>query len=360
MRHRQPARIAGLCLALLAISFTAAAGYDEAQAAYLKKDYETALREARLAAEAGDLRASWLLGNMLEAGQGVAMNKTEALEWYQKAAAGGLPQARSRLMWLYARGEGVPRDPQKALHYAREGDRLGDRASSHFVYVLLTTGPLGWLDAQGKPDQARYRVLAARPVSERALDTEAYDALYRSAARGHAPALFSLALVAGATVGEGNRTRMLSALGRLPTWNHPALKRHEQVARLQERLGPSLASPQLFLDAQLPQAVAGMIATCGVRDPKETPTPAALPELIRTAISRPLGADAVWLPSQVPGHEHAYLISGQWEETWTYRGCERTADVIIEFTADGLGGASFRSRQTVRAATPAPAAPNQP
>lgn len=331
------------------------AGYDEALAAHRAKDYDTALREARLAADAGDARASYLLGFMLESGQGVPASKAEAAGWYEKAAEGGTAPAFARLAQLYARGDGVPKDPDKAIEYARRGDRQGDPGSSHFLHVALISGPLRWIDAGGKPDQARYRALAARPVSERNQDIEAYDALYRSASRNYPPALFSLALTAAATLGDGSRERLFAALAKLPPGSHPALKRYEQVARHQARLGQTYTTPQLFLDAQLSQGVAAMIQTCGIRDPKDLPQQ-TMPELQKVAISRPLG-DAVFLPSHVPGYERAYLVAGTWEETWTYRGCDKTADVIVEFTADGLGGATMTSRQNVKTSSAGATAP---
>lgn len=340
--------IAAVFCGLFSLATSATAGFDEAVAAHKARDYDTALREARQAAEAGDARGSWLLGFMHDTGQGAAVNKAEAAAWYEKAAEGGVARAFEQLARMYASGDGVPKDADKALDYARRGDRLGDPGSSHFVYVALIAGPLRWLDAAGKPDPARYKALAARPVAERTLDTEAYDALYRAAEKRYPPALFSLALMAGATLGESNRERMFAALAKLPVWSHPGLKRYHQVALTQKRLGPTLTTPQLFLDAQLAQTVAAMIATCGIRDPKEAPgTP--LPELLKATISRPI-TDAVWLPSGVPGYEHAFLVSGNWEERWTYRGCDRTADVTIEFTADGMGGATFASKQEVKAA----------
>lgn len=349
MRYRW-ITIALWLLTALAYHRIANAGFDEAVAAYKSKDYATALREARQAAEAGHADASWLVAQIYAFGLGMPVNKAEAAIWYRKAAEGGIARAFEQLAWMHARGDGVPKDTDQALAYARQGARLGDPGSNHFVYVALISGPLRWLDAAGKPDAERYRALAARPVAERALDTEAYDALYRAAEKNWQAALFTFVLSAGATVGEGNRERLLAAWNRLALRNHPALQRYVLAAQRQQQLGTTLTSPQLFLDAQLPQALSAIIATCGIRDPKEAPK--QLPELLRTAVTRPL-ADAVWLPSQVPGHEHAYLVAGSWEETWTYRGCDRTADVIIEFRADGLGGATFTSR--LRPADPAAA-----
>lgn len=50
----------------------------------------------------------------------------------------------------------------------------------------------------------------------------------------------------------------------------------------------------------------------------------------------------------VPGYEHAYLVAGEWEEDWTYKGCGKTGIVTVKFSADGLGGARFVSSQTAK------------
>lgn len=89
--------------------------------------------------------------------------------------------------------------------------------------------------------------------------------------------------------------------------------------------------------------VAAMLRTCGLREPKEA-TKDAPPELIAIAIAKPL-SNATYLPSTVSGYEHSYLVAGEWEENWTYKACDRTANVTVKFSADGLGGAHLSSEQ---------------
>lgn len=335
-----------LC-SLLAHPFAALAGFNEAVTAYQAKDYPTALQEARQAVDTGDARGSYLLGVMHQGGQGVPANASEAARWYDKAARGGVVGAFAKLAQLHARGEGVPKDSARAIALARLGDQFGDPEGSLFLYVALTAGPLGYLDAGGKPDHAKYRKLAARPLSERVLDTEARDALYRAVAKNHPLAGMALALSLGATLGDGNRERMLALAAKLPNHNNQALRNYEKIARHMERLGQTYTTPQLFLDSQVSQTLAGMIQTCGLRDSSQGEKPVP-PELIAVAISKPL-ADAVYLPSKVGGYEHAYLVAGEWEESWTYRGCGNTGNVIVKFTADGLGGAFMASQQKAKA-----------
>lgn len=337
-----------LFVALLSCPLSALAGFSEALAAYQAKDYGTAVAEARQAAGAGDARGSFLLGVMYQGGQGVSANTAEAAKWYQLAAQGGVVGAFAKLAQLHARGDGVPRDPERAIALARLGDQFGDAEGSLFLSVSLTAGPLNYLDGAGKPDAAKYRRLASRPIAERALDSEARDALYRAAAKNHPLAQQLLALSLGATVGDGNRERMLALVAKLPGHGNPALQNYEKIARHMERLGQSHTTPQLFFDSQLSQTLAAMIQTCGLRDPKDAERPAP-PELIAVSIAKPLSG-AVYLPSKVPGNEKAYLVAGEWEENWTYRGCGKEASVTVKFSADGLGGAYMGSQQTLKAA----------
>lgn len=329
---------------LLACSFSATAGFNEALTAYQTKDFPTAISEANLAVGAGDARASFLLGVMHQSGQGVPVNAKEAAAWYAKAAQGGVVSAFAKLAQLSARGDGVPQSLDNAIAYARTGDKFGDPESSLFLYLSISAGPLNYLDTAGKPDMTKYRKLAARPISERTLDTEARDALYRAAAKNHPLAEFMLALAFGGTVGEGNRERMLTLAAKNPNHTNPALRNYEKIARQTESLGKSYVTPQLFLDTQISQTLAAMIKTCGISGAKKEEKEAA-PELTAISIAKPLSG-AVYLPSKLAGHEHAYLVAGEWEENWTYRGCGKTANLTIKFSADGLGGATMTSSQT--------------
>lgn len=321
-----------------------ASKFNEALAAYQAKDYAIALAKARDAAGIGDARGSFLVGVLYQNGQGIAANATEAASWYEKAAQGGVAGAFSKLAQLYARGDGVPKSLDNAIAHARRGDQLGDPEGSFFLYVLLNAGPLSLLDSAGKTDRAKYEKLAIRPVRERTLDVEAKDALYRAAAKGYPLAQLSLALAFGGTVGEGNRERMLSLVSKIPTHTNQALKNYERIARRMEQLGQTYTSPQLFFDTQTSQTLAGMTQTCGIRDPKEVEK-TALPELTAISISKPLSG-AIFLPSSISGNERAYLVAGEWEENWTYRGCGNTANVIVNFKADGMGGAYMTSTNT--------------
>ncbi len=329
---------------VLFASLRAFAGFDEALKAYQGKDFVAAQAEARTAAAAGDPRASFLLGVMLQAGQGSAADPLQAVAAFEKAAQGGVAGAYSRLAQAYARGSGVARDRDRALAYARKSAQIGEPEGTFFLSILLTSEFLNYLDASGKPDQGRYWQLARRPLEERAVDSEARDALYFAAGKGLPMAVNSLALTFAASIGDDNRKRMMRLVDSLGNGALPVLQNYVKISRHMEALGESYTSPQLFADAQLTQTLSAMIKTCGLKGAGEEKPP--MPKLVGIRITRPV-SNAVYLPTRVAGYEKAYLLAGDWEEGWTYNGCDRTETVTVKFTADGLGGARIVSEQSV-------------
>lgn len=343
MSRPNPLRTLLLIGCAICYPLNAVAGFDEALAAYRGKDYPKAITEARQAAATGDARGSFLLGAMYQGGLGVVASPSEAAAWYEKAAQGGVLGSLAKLAQIYARGDGVPRNSEKALAYARQSAQLGDPEGMLFLHAFLVATSLSYLDANGKADRTKYQKLSARPLSDRVLDIEAHDSLYRSAEKGYPLAILTLAAGFGGIVGDDNRKRMLELTSKIPQHTHKALRNYEKLARHINGLGQSLTSPQLFFDAQVSQMIFAMLKTCGLQPTNEAIKPAA-PELTSITIAKPLSG-ATYLPSKVPGYEHSYLVAGEWEEDWTYKGCDRTGTVRVRFSADGLGGAHFSSEQ---------------
>ncbi len=115
------AKLAGLALvAVLCAGFTlgltapAWAGWDEAEAAYQRGDYATAIRELRPLAEQGDGDAQNNLGIMYDYGQGVPQDDAKAVKWYRKAAEQGNAGGQYNLGVMYGKGQGVPQDYAQA------------------------------------------------------------------------------------------------------------------------------------------------------------------------------------------------------------------------------------------------------
>ncbi|MBF0323225.1 MAG: sel1 repeat family protein [Magnetococcales bacterium] len=68
-------------------------------------------------AEKDDPRAQFLVGRMLEEGQGVVRDPLKAAQWYRRAAQQGHAESQARLGFLYLGGTDVPQDNNEALKW---------------------------------------------------------------------------------------------------------------------------------------------------------------------------------------------------------------------------------------------------
>lgn len=106
--------------------------------AYRQGDFQAARRAWEAAAEAGDARAQYMLGHMVQNGQGQPWSNARAAEWYRQAAQQGLPEAQVALADLYLRGLGVPQEPQTAAQWLTAAARSGHlEAQVAFGELLL-------------------------------------------------------------------------------------------------------------------------------------------------------------------------------------------------------------------------------
>jgi uncharacterized protein len=110
-----------LALTALAIAVGLSMGKAEAETpsdagtlAWIRHDYQTALRLLRPLAEQGDADAQLTLAAMYAAGDGVPQNYAEALRLYRLAANQGSPGAQHDLGVMYERGDGVPQNYVRA------------------------------------------------------------------------------------------------------------------------------------------------------------------------------------------------------------------------------------------------------
>jgi len=111
---------------LLGLASPVAAGlYNDAATAYVRGDFQTALRILRPLAEQGDANAQFNLGVMYKRGDGVPQNTAEAAKWYEKAAGQGYAPAQYNLASLYEKGLGVPPDYPKAAGLYRAAAEQG-------------------------------------------------------------------------------------------------------------------------------------------------------------------------------------------------------------------------------------------
>ena len=109
-------------------------------------DKAEAVKWLRKAAEKGHLQAQTLIGAFYFQGDGVAVDKAEAIKWFRKAAVQGYPQAQSILGSCYFKGEGVAEDQAEAVKWFRKAAEKGHPESQ---------GMLGLRPRAGRPAACR-------------------------------------------------------------------------------------------------------------------------------------------------------------------------------------------------------------
>ncbi|HQR04354.1 MAG: sel1 repeat family protein [Proteobacteria bacterium] len=328
---------------LLSFTLSAHAGFEEAVAAIKAKDVKLAVDEARKGADAGDPRACYLLGQFYREGIGVEADKHQAQAWTEKAAQGGVVRAINDLARGYLNGQGMPKDVFMAIQWARQSASSGNAEGQYLLAMATHSSELSYTDSNGKLDQVRLQQLAARPVSARSADVEFADNMFRAGAQNYPPAMLPLVARWSQDVGFGNRQRLEALIPRLPAALPPALMQYVDIARQLDKLGDTLVSPTLFVRTQGVGLSAAMVQACPDYDGKDKARLEAQAQkgfkVISAKVTQPL-ANAVFLPSSIPEYQHAQLISGQWDEEWTYEVCDKKVPVRFHFTADGMGSAN--------------------
>ena len=135
--------LVGCCLAIGFVS-VAQADFADAEAAFARGDYDTALKEFKSIAEQGDALAQNKLAGMYYSGYGVPHDYKEAEKWYRKAAEQGYANAQLNLGFMYQQGQGVPQDYEEAVKWYRKAAEQGG------AYGQLNLGML-YRDGQGVP-----------------------------------------------------------------------------------------------------------------------------------------------------------------------------------------------------------------
>ncbi|MEX0345306.1 MAG: peptidoglycan-binding protein [Rhizobiaceae bacterium] len=102
-----------------------------------------ALREA---AQAGDAKALYELGNRYAEGRGVKSDLAEAAKWYQASADLGFAPAQYRIGNFHEKGLGLERDPTQAMTWYQLAAEQGNASAMHNLAVLFAMG------AGGQPD----------------------------------------------------------------------------------------------------------------------------------------------------------------------------------------------------------------
>ena len=118
----------GLALGLL-VQPAAAGQFEDAAAAYHRKDYQTAIRLWKPLAEQGDAKAQYNLGVLDAKGRGVPQNYAKAVKWFYKAAEQGYAKAQNNLGIMYNKGWGVKKDYVQAQMWFRLAAISGDASA---------------------------------------------------------------------------------------------------------------------------------------------------------------------------------------------------------------------------------------
>lgn len=118
LRHGILRLVVAAALAAAGAEAARAAPLDDAFAAYGRKEYAAAMALARPLADAGDGWAAYLVGRMIDLGQGVIYDDVAALQWYLQAAAKGVPDAQLAAARLYEMGESILQDFPAAWAWA--------------------------------------------------------------------------------------------------------------------------------------------------------------------------------------------------------------------------------------------------
>ena len=124
--------------------------FEAGMRAYGKNDYSTALIEFKKAASQNDSLSQLILGEMYAQGIGVKKDMEEAIRWYQLAVkkrdvpkiedATAKMAANEQLGRIYYLGEGVDKDYQAALMYARQAAKDGAVQSQNLVALMHEHG----------------------------------------------------------------------------------------------------------------------------------------------------------------------------------------------------------------------------
>jgi hypothetical protein len=165
MNFRLMTTLLSLTLGYTLLHGAAQAGFEEAVAAYKKKDFATAMSELQPLAAKGDAAAQYNLGVMHEHGQGTAQDAKEALRWYRLAAEQGHFRAQFNLGLMYASGKGAAKDDKEAAKWYRKAAERGD-ARSQFNLGLMHANGEGV--AKNEKEAARWIRLAAEQDDARA------------------------------------------------------------------------------------------------------------------------------------------------------------------------------------------------
>ncbi|HEY8048477.1 MAG TPA: hypothetical protein VIE63_04835, partial [Ramlibacter sp.] len=228
------------------------AAVQQARDAIKRQDPAAAVKLLEAAAGQGDMQAQAMLADVLLNAPPPVKDPQRACRVAQPVSEAGDSLAEAiAAQCLLMRITPDPKPIEHAREFARASMQQGDPSGAYMVYVAFILDPANSYIHDGKPDMAAYEALAARPLSARAGQVEAFDALGLAAARGHPDAALSLATYFYETVAPNNVLRLRNVIGALLK-NGPAspvLTQFQQRAGQIVAAGNTKASVRAFTDA---------------------------------------------------------------------------------------------------------------
>ena len=140
LRKRLRPTLAALLIVASLGGSSVAGPFEDADSAYGRGDYATALRLLRPLAEQGHAGAQYNLGIMYANGRGVTQGYAEAVTWYRKAADQGHAGAQNNLGIMYANGRGVPLGFAEAVTWYRKAADQGHAGAQNNLGVTYEDG----------------------------------------------------------------------------------------------------------------------------------------------------------------------------------------------------------------------------
>lgn len=106
-----------------------------------KRDHAQAFQLFLKAATDGDVFGQIRLADAFSSGRrSVAKDQVKAVEWYTKAAQGGLAEAQHKLAIAYSTGDGVRRDYMRACEWFEAAALKGHKAAAYKLGELYASG----------------------------------------------------------------------------------------------------------------------------------------------------------------------------------------------------------------------------
>ena len=98
------------------------------------------VQQQRKAAEQGDANAQFFMGWLYANGDGVPKDDAQALSWYRKAAAQKHNGAQNNLGWMHDSGRGVPKDSTEAANWYLKAAQNGNAHAQNNIGLKYENG----------------------------------------------------------------------------------------------------------------------------------------------------------------------------------------------------------------------------